>query len=82
MKHSSVGRALAPCVETTVLTAGDPGSLFPVFLSLSTNLYIKGKKPKNILKKKKLIQQCSTRTVNITIKGLKKLLSKPTNQQF
>ena len=63
-EFSSVGGAPATCVEAVVLAAGDPGSnpalsgpilrviapllclLFPV--SLSTNLYNKGKKPQNI----------------------------------
>ena len=55
---SSVGREPAPCVEATVLTAGDPGSnlmpsgpilhVRPFPVSLSTNLYIKGKKPQKM----------------------------------
>ena len=54
VEHSSVGRAPAPCVEAIVLVAGDPGSnpepsglilrVSPCFLSVSTILYIKGKK--------------------------------------
>ena len=56
--HSSTGSAPAPCVEAIVLVAGHPGSnlepsglilrvippLSACFLSLSTVLYIKGKK--------------------------------------
>ena len=71
VEHSSAGSAPAPCVEATVLVAGDPGSnpepsglilrVIPplsasYFLSISTVLYIKGKKSpkKYTLKKKKL----------------------------
>ena len=59
VEHNSAGRAPAPCVEATVLPAGDPGSnpapsglilhVIPPSLSLCT---IKAKSPKNILKKK------------------------------
>ena len=73
VEHSSAGSAPAPCVEATVLVAGDPGSnpepsglilrVIPplsasCFLSLSTVLYIKGKKArKNILKKKERLTE-------------------------
>ena len=63
-EFSSVGGAPATYVEAVVLAAGDPGSnpapsgpilcvIAPYFLSISTNLSIKGKNPKKIYFKKK-----------------------------